>query len=1032
MFNRIIEFSLKNRIVIVLTYILLFIYGMSSIQKMSVDVFPDLNRPSVSLIVEAGGLSPDELEQQVTIPIENAINGATSVNRVFSSSSVGYAIIKAEFDWDMNIYTARQIINERLTQVSSSLPANTSVVMGPISSIMGEILMIGLSSPDDSINQMELRDIADWDIAKRLLSISGVAQVSTIGGDVKEYQVIVDSHKLRLNNISLDKVRTALQTSGANTNGGFLLGAHREKLIRNLGQPQNTTDLANAVISTPTADNAPSLTVGNLAKVVIAPQINKRGSASINGSEGVILSIAKQPNVDTIELTKRIEEELNSIEKTLPEGAVLTKDLFKQADFIEKATANIEEALRDGSILIAIILFAFLMNFRTTAIVLIVIPTSFIMTAIVFKLLGLSINTMTLGGLAMAIGSLVDDAIVAVANSFKRIKENKHATNPRPILEVVYSATKEIINSVVFSTILVFLVFIPLFALSGIEGKIFTPLALAFILSMLASMIVAITLTPVLSYYFIPGLKVLDKKDSIIVRSLKHLHQKALGFCFKYYRSVLSVILAGFIIALSLCFGFGKEFLPPFNEGSFNISLTMAPGTSLAESGRIRNLAQKKLLEIPEIKSVGGRSGRSDVDEHALGVNVTELEVEVNENNELSKDDLIAKLRETLDFPGVFINIGQPISHRIDFIISGIRSQIAIKIFGDDINILQQQAEEVQKLIGKIDGVVDLSVEQQILIPQIHIKVDRSKAKQYGIAISEVSQDIETALAGENIAKIIKGNRFYDIVLRIDDENKDSIQSLGNIPVESMNGYFVPLKALAEIKNSKGPNLIARENGQRRIVVQANVAKRDLVSAVKEIQSHLDNELKLPQGYFISYDGQYQTQAQASKDIALLGVLSLILIFVGLYLNFGSLNLSLQLMSILPLSLIGAVIGIALTSQVISLATTVGFITLVGIAIRNGILLVDLYQTQSKEGKTKLGIKELSFLTSERLVPVMMTTLTSILGFVPLIIGGNTAGKEILYPAAVVIASGLISSTLLNLLITPVMYYHWYEKKEER
>lgn len=1030
MFNRIIEFSLKNRIVIVLTYILLFIYGMGSIQKMSVDVFPDLNRPSVSLIVEAGGLSPDELEQQVTIPIENAINGATSVNRVFSSSSVGYAIIKAEFDWDMNIYTARQIINERLTQVSSSLPANTSVVMGPISSIMGEILMIGLSSPDGSIDQMELRDIADWDIAKRLLSISGVAQVSTIGGDVKEYQVIVDSHKLRLNNISLDKVRTALQTSGANTNGGFLLGAHREKLIRNLGQPQNTTDLANAVISTPTTNNAPSLTVGNLAQVVIAPQINKRGSASINGSEGIILSIAKQPNVDTIELTNRIEEELSSIEKTLPQGAVLTKDLFKQADFIEKATANIEEALRDGSILIAIVLFAFLMNFRTTAIVLIVIPTSFIMTAIVFKLLGLSINTMTLGGLAMAIGSLVDDAIVAVANSFKRIKENKHATNPKPILEVVYLATKEIINSVVFSTILVFLVFIPLFALSGIEGKIFTPLALAFILSMLASMIVAITLTPVLSYYFIPGLKVLDKKDSVIVRSLKHLHQKALGFCFKYYRSVLTTIFAVFIIALSLCFSFGKEFLPPFNEGSFNISLTMAPGTSLAESGRIRNLAQKKLLEIAEIKSVGGRSGRSDVDEHALGVNVTELEVEVNKDNKLSKDELIAKLRETLDFPGVFINIGQPISHRIDFIISGIRSQIAIKIFGDDINILQQQAEEVQKLISKIEGVVDLSVEQQILIPQVHIEVDRAKAKQYGIAISEVSKDIETALAGENIAKIIKGNRFYDIVLRIDDENKDSIQSLGNIPVESMNGYFVPLKALAEIKNSKGPNLIARENGQRRIVIQANVAERDLVSAVKEIQEHLDQELKLPQGYFISYDGQYQTQAQASKDIALLGILSLLLIFVGLYLNFNSLNLSLQLMSILPLSLIGAVIGIALTSQVISLATTVGFITLVGIAIRNGILLVDLYQNQDKENK--LSIKELSFLTSERLVPVMMTTLTSILGFVPLIIGGNTAGKEILYPAAVVIASGLISSTLLNLLITPVMYYYWYEKKEEK
>lgn len=1030
MFNRIIEFSLKNRLVIVLTYILLFIYGMGTIKQMSVDVFPDLNRPSVSLIVEAGGLSPDELEQQVTIPIENAINGATSVNRVFSSSSVGYAIIKAEFDWDMNIYTARQIINERLTQITGSLPANTSVVMGPISSIMGEILMIGLSSPDNSVNQMELRDIADWDVAKRLLSISGVAQVSTIGGDVKEYQVIVDSNKLRLNNISLDKVRTALQTSGANTNGGFLFGAHREKLIRNLGQPQNTTDLANAVISTPTADNAPSLTVGNLAQVVIAPQINKRGSASINGSDGIILSIAKQPNVDTIELTQRIENELNSIEKTLPQGVVLTKDLFKQADFIEKATANIEEALRDGSILIALVLFAFLMNFRTTAIVLIVIPTSFIMTGIVFKLLGLSINTMTLGGLAMAIGSLVDDAIVAVANSFKRIKENKHSAHPKPILEVVYSATEEIINSVVFSTILVFLVFIPLFALSGIEGKIFTPLALAFILSMVASLIVAITLTPVLSYYFIPGLKVLSKKDSAVVRGLKHLHQKSLSFCFKHYKGVLSMVLVCFIAALSLTFSFGKEFLPPFNEGSFNISLTMAPGTSLAESGRIRNLAQKKLLEIPEIKSVGGRSGRSDVDEHALGVNVTELEVEINQDNKLNKDELIAKLRENLDFPGVFINIGQPISHRIDFIISGIRSQIAIKIFGDDINVLQQQAEEVQKLIGKIDGVVDLSIEQQILIPQVHIEVDRAKAKQYGIAVSDVSQDIETALAGENIAKIIKGNRFYDIVLRIDDKHKDNIQSLGDIPVESMNGYFVPLKALAEIKNSKGPNLIARENGQRRIVVQANVAERDLVSAVKEIQSHLDEELKLPQGYFISYDGQYQTQAQASQDIALLGILSLLLIFVGLYLNFNSLNLTFQLMSILPLSLIGAVIGIAMTSQVISLATTVGFITLVGIAIRNGILLVDLYQTQSND--KKLSIKELSFLTSERLVPVMMTTLTSILGFVPLIIGGNTAGKEILYPAAVVIATGLVTSTLLNLLLTPVMYYYWYEKKEEK
>lgn len=1030
MFNRIVNFSIHNRIIIILAYLLIFIYGYQTITHMSVDVFPDLNRPSVTLIVEAGGLAPDELEKQVTIPIENAINGATNVTRVFSTSSIGYAVIKAEFDWDMNIYTARQIINERLSQLGTRLPANTQVVMGPVSSIMGEILIVGLSSPDNSVNAMQLRDIADWDIKKRLLSIPGVSQVSTLGGDVKEYQVIVDTNQLRLNNVSLDKVREALTNSGSNTNGGFILETYTEKLIRNLGLVKTIADIENTILPVTTSSNAPSLTIKQIAEVKAAPQINPRGQANINGSNGVILSISKQPNVDTIELTQKLESELQNIAASLPQGIVLTSDLFRQANFINLAVENIEEALGLGSLLIAIVLFAFLVNFRTTAIVLLVIPTSFVMTGIVFKALGLSINTMTLGGLAMAIGSLVDDAIVAVANCFKRIKENKHSEHPLPLGKIVYLATTEIINSVIFSTVLVFLVFIPLFALSGIEGKIFAPLALAFILSMLASMIVAITLTPVLSYYFIPSLKVLDRPDSLVVRTFKHLHQISLEYCFQHYKKVLAFIMAAFIAGLFLVMSFGREFLPPFNEGSFNVSLTMAPGTSLEESNRIHMIAQQRLLEIPEIKSIGGRSGRSEVDEHALGVNTTEMEIEIKDDSSRHKDEIVADMREKLNFPGVFINIGQPISHRIDFIISGIRSQIAVKIFGDDLDVLRQQAEQVKEVMGRVKGVVDLSVEQQIMVPQVHIEIDREKAKRFGIMAGNISRDVETSLAGETISSLIEGDRFYDIVLRLNDASRTNLKAIGSIPIESINGYFAPLNAVAKIRDAKGPNQITRENGKRRIVVQANISGRDLVGTVEDIQAKLSQELKLPAGYFLSFDGQFETQAQASRDIALLGILAFTLIFVGLYIYFQSLNLSLQLMTVVPLSLIGAIIGIAISSRVISIATIVGFITLIGIAIRNGILLIDLYQTRQKEQpQAKLSVEQLIFLTKERLVPVMMTSLTAILGFVPLIVGGNAAGKEILYPAAVVIASGLISSTLLNLLITPVMYYYFYERK---
>lgn len=1025
MINRIIKFSLKNRIVILIAYLLLIAYGTIAVRSMSVDVFPDLNRPQVALIIEAGGMSPAEIEKQVIIPLENVINGATSVSKIYSNANIGYGIVKVEFEWDVDIYIARQIVTEKITQAAAELPANVKIAMGPISSIMGEILMIGISSPDNTVGPTELRDLADWNLKKRLQAVSGVSQVSVIGGDVKEYQVIVDTGKLRLNNVSLNTVRQALQSSGSNTNGGFIFGGYTEKLVRNIGRPQTVEDIEMSVLPINQGTSAPALTIGNIAKVVTAPMINKRGDAAVNAVDGVILSISKQPNIDTIELTQKLEAEVQDIKKTLPKGVVLTESLFRQANFIENSVNNIKTAMFEGAFLITVILFLFLLNFRTTLITLIVIPMSLIMTAIVFKAFGLSINTMTLGGLAMAMGSLVDDAIVAVANIFKKLKENKQNDLRQKNSTVVYEAVKEVVNPIFFSTVLLFFVFIPLFALSGIEGKIFTPLALAFILATVASTIIAVTLTPVMGYYLIPTLKVLDKKDSYIVRSLKAVHAKLLSLCFKAQKTTLLTVLGLFGLSIAAMLNFGNEFLPAFNEGSFNVSLTMAPGTTLEESARIRNLAQRKVMEIEEVAVVSGRSGRSDVDEHALGVNTTELEIALKKGISHSTQQVAQDIREKLNFPGVFINVGQPISHRIDFIISGIRSQIAVKIFGYDLDKLQSLATEAQSIMAEIPGITDLSIEQQIKIPEVKVEINREKAKQYGVMVGDISRDIETALAGETVANIIEDDRFYDVVLRIDDRQKASLKDIGNIPVETVNGYVVPLKAIAEIKDTQGPNQISRENGKRRIVVQANIKDRDLKSVVEQIQQQFSKRLTLPEEYFISFDGQFETQAKAARDIAILGFLSMILIFSGLYMNFHSVNLALQLFIIIPLSVMGAVAGVMFTSQVISLATIVGFITLTGIAIRNGILLLELYQAQDRH----LSAKDLIYLTGERLTPVMMTTITSILGFVPLIIDGNTAGKEILYPAAVVITTGLISSTILNLLITPIIYYLWGNKK---
>jgi CzcA family heavy metal efflux pump len=744
MFDAIIRFALNYRLLVITVAALILAYGFQVMRSLPVDVFPDLNRPTVTIISEAEGLAPEEVETLVTFPIEAAMNGASGVTRVRSTSSIGFSIVYVEFDWDMEIYLARQIVTEKLNQVAGSLPENVQSIMGPVSSIMGEVMFIGVTSENPEISQLDLRTIAEWDVKQRLLGISGVSKITAIGGDLKQYHVLVDPQKMLNHSVTLHQVREALENANVNTTGGFLLEPYKEHSIRNLGRIRSIEDLEKTVISKEVTPDKPALTLADIAEIKLAGPIAKRGDASINGKPGVLLAISKQPGTDTITLTKRIENELASIEKTLPEGVILNPEIFKQADFIENAIENIIEALRDGSILVTIILFLFLLNFRTTAITLVAIPLSVVVTFIIFKWFGMSINTMTLGGLAVAIGELVDDAIVDVENVFRRLRENKHKQKPEPVLKIVFKASKEIRNSIVFSTVIVFMVFLPLFAMSGLEGKVFVPLGVAYITSIVASMIVSLTVTPALCSYLLPKMKRMDdEKDGWLVHQLKAIHGKILGAALPRVKSVFRLVAILFLGALMLVSTFGREFLPEFNEGSFTINVTSPPGTSLEESNRLGVLAENLMHEIPEVAHTGRRTGRAEEDEHALGVNNTELEVTLNPSQR-HKEEIVADIREKLgSIPGVIINIGQPISHRIDFITSGVRAQIAIKVFGDDLNVLRAKASEIQSLIENVEGIADLQMEQQLLIPQIHVNFVRDKAKQHGVMIGEAADHAE-------------------------------------------------------------------------------------------------------------------------------------------------------------------------------------------------------------------------------------------------------------------------------------------------
>lgn len=1032
MFDRLIQFSLRNRLFVVAFAALVMAYGGYILTKLPVDVFPDLNRPTVTIFTEAEGLAPEEIETLVTFPIETAMNGASGVQRVRSNSTIGLSLVFVEFDWSTDIYRARQIVAEKLQQVSEQLPANAKPVLGPISSIMGEIMLVGLTSENSAVNSMELRSIADWQIRQRLLSISGIAQITVIGGDLKQYQVLVDPYKLQHYGVNLHDIQEAAKSANVNATGGFLLKDYTEGLIRNLARVKTVDDLANSVVPGGPSTATP-LTIGDVADVRLGGPLAKRGDAGVNGKPAVILSIQKQPGASTIQLTDLIQAELDKIQKTLPDGVKIHAEIFRQSEFIHRAISNVEEALRDGSILVVIVLFLFLLNFRTTFITLTAIPLSMIITAIVFHAFGMSINTMTLGGLAIAIGELVDDAIVDVENVFRRLRENRHAAEPKPVMEVIYRASSEVRNSIVFATIIVVLVFIPLFALGGIEGRIFAPLGIAYITSIISSLFVAVTVTPALCSYLLPNMKRMEhEKDSWLVRKIKGGEARLLGWAVPRTGSILTLVALVFLAALAVVPFFGREFLPPFNEGSVTINIVSAPGISLKESNRIGSLAEKLVLEVPEVAMTGRRTGRAELDDHAEGVHATEIEVELKPSAR-SRSEILDDIRARLDqIPGIGVNLGQPISHRIDHLLSGVRAQIAVKLFGDDLTTLREKAEEIRAAMASVPGVVDLQVEKQVLIPQLHVRIDREQAKKYGVMVGEVAEYGELAMNGLTVGQILEEQRTYDLVLRLKDEARNDPEAIRRIPIDTVDGRVLPLDVLADVEEAKGPNIINRENVRRRIVVQANVSGRDLVSAVAEIQKQIGEKVTLPEGYFITYGGQFESQASASRLIAVLSIFSFISMFIVLYAHFRSVMFAVQIMLNIPMAFIGSVLGVWLMGGTMSIATMVGFITLTGIAARNGIMMISHYLHLMEHEGEKFDFKMIVRGTQERLVPVLMTALTAALALVPLVIAAGQPGREILHPVAVVIFSGIFSSTLLDFIVTPLVFWRFGRKSVAR
>lgn len=1025
MLDAVIKFALKQRLAVIATAILLMVLGTREAIDLPVDVFPDLNRPLVTVMTESGGLAPEEVEAQVTLPVETALNGLPGLLRLRSSSGPGLSIVYAEFDWGTDLYQNRQLVSERLQLAREKIPRGLNPVMAPSSSIMGEIMFVGLSKGTSNLSPMELRTLADWTVRPRLLAIRGVSQVITIGGDLKQYQILVSAEKIQSKNLTLEDLKHALAEIGMNTTGGFIDIEDKEYLIRALGRIESLEDIQDAFVG---LHLGRPVRVRDVAQVVIAHP-PKRGNGTVNGEPGVVMTIQKQPAAETVELTRRIEAELLVLKKNLPEGVKLEGDLFKQSHFIENALANVKEALFDGTLMVAVVLMLFLFNWRTTFITLTAIPLSLVITALVFKFFDIGVNTMTLGGLAVAIGELVDDAIVDVENVFRRLKENRQLKEPRSILRVIYEASREVRNSIVFSTIIVVLVFMPLFALDGLEGRLFAPMGYAYIISILASLLVSLTVTPALCYFLLGKESAREERDGAFVRTLKNITAKILEHTVERPKMILAGCAVLLIGALSLVPFMGQDFLPAFNEGTATIGLAATPGISLTVSDKKGREVEKALLEIPEVKSTVRRVGRAEMDEHAEGVHWNEIDVDFHKEGR-PREEVLRLVREKIKttWPEVAINLGQPISHRLDHMLSGTRAQIVLKIFGHDIAELRRVGGEIYQNLQDIPGLVDLQVEPLVQIPQLKIFIDKEVAANARLSAGTIAQDLQDLLHGELVGQMLEDQRLVGIALRLDDQTRADPLRIEALPIKQLpTGERVKLSDVANVYQGHGPNMINRENLQRRLYVSANGDGVDLGKLVAEIQKRLE-KIPLSEGYHIELAGQFESQQRSSKKMVWLGLIALLGIFLVLYFHFNSSLLSAQIMLNIPLALIGSIAAIWITDRSFSLASLIAFVTLCGIASRNGIMMVSHYLHLMEHEGEKFGRSMVIRGTLERLVPVLMTALTAILALMPLLFASGEPGKEILHPVAVVITGGLLTSTLLDLFVTPAVFLAYGEK----
>lgn len=1018
--NGIIRFSLNNRMVILVIAALCLVAGIYSTMHTEVDVFPDLNAPTVVVMTEAEGMAPEEVERLVTFPIETAVNGATNVRRVRSSSATGFSIVNIEFDWGTDIYKARQIVSEKIAMVGADLPENVgNPTLGPQASILGELMIIGLTA--DTTSMQDLRTIADWTIRPRLLSTGGVAQVAVMGGDIKEYQILMDPGKMRRHGVSMDEVIYAVKGMNQNASGGTLYEYGNEYIVRGLLSTNEIDELKKAVVKT--SENGLPITLDAVADVRIGPKTPVLGVASNDGKPAVLLTVTKQPNTNTLALTGRLDNALDELKANLPADVKVNSQIFRQSRFIESSLDNVKQSLIEGAIFVIIVLFIFLMNWRTTVISLVSIPLSIVASLLAIRWMGLTINTMSLGGIAIAIGSLVDDSIVDVENVFKRLRQNREMPEGEreSIVKVVYEASKEVRMPMLNSTLIIIASFLPLFFLSGMEGRMLKPLGITFIISLMASTLVALTVTPVLSSFML-GSQNSDKtgREPALVRWLKKYYGKALNWSLGHKKTILCGVGALLVAAVVMFFTLGGSFLPAFNEGSFTISVSTVPGISLEESDRMGRTAEKLLLSIPEIKTVGRKTGRAELDEHAFGVNSSEFECPF-ELGKKTRKQLTEEVRQKLAvIPGVNIEIGGPISHRIDAMLSGTKANIAIKLFGSDLNKMYEIGQKIKTSISGVEGIADINVEQQVERPELNITPKREMLARYGISLPEFAEVVRVMMEGEVVSTVYEGNRSFDLTLKVNDDARSSIERISDLTIDTGDGKKVPLSYVADIKSSAGPNTINRENVSRKLVVSCNATGGELAKAVGAIREKIAENIELPEGYHIEYGGQFESEERASKTIALVSIFSIFIIFMLLYGEFKNISQSLVVLLNLPLALIGGVFAIFFTDGILSIPAIIGFISLFGIATRNGMLLIDRYNVLASEGHSREEAVMIGSL--DRLNPILMTAITSALALLPLALGGDLPGNEIQSPMAKVILGGLFSSTLLNGFVVPVIY----------